>query len=310
MSNYQFVKSKKLSWLNFINANKADINYLSKKFKFKNLDLHDSYGHRIAQRPKFYLRSNYIFLVLQFPVYNRNTREIKAAEIDFFLTKDHLITLHANKAKTLNQFLISCQDDKNERDLYLNQSPAMLLYEILDRLYTSVFPMIDHLSEDISHIEKKIFAGKERKLITEILFLKRNIVNFRKIMQAHKSTLKKFLTYNLNYFAKKENLELFYNDLLDHTRNIWDILENQHQTIDALEDTTNALLTFKTNDIMRVLTIISVIILPLTFICAVFTMDVKFMPVRDTLYDWHKIVIGMIIVAILMLTFFKKKKWL
>ena len=304
------VKSRKLTWLNIINATEKEILYLKKKFKFNQLDLDDSYAHKHSERPKINFRPDYIFLILLFPVYNRQTREIKPAEIDIYITKDHLITLHYNQLQPLKDFFQNCSSKKQDRDNYLNQSPTMLLYEILNQLYLSIYPMIDHISLNIDNIEKNMFLAKERQMVTEILIIKRNIVYFRKIMQVHKNVLKKIGAQHSSVFNYKENHPIFYNDLIDYTKNIWDLLENDQQTINALEDTNNALVTFKLNDIMRTLTIFSVIVFPLTLMAAIFGMNTEFTPVTGHPYDFWIILTLMGTASIIMYFYFKHKKWI
>ncbi len=311
MPQTQAIKTKKFTWLNIVNASEKEIAYLRHKFKFSQIDLNDAYAHKHAQRPKLSLTANYIFLVLLFPVYNRRTREITPAEVDIFITKDHLITLHYNQIEVLKSIFAVCQKDKDERDRYMNENPAMLLYEILERLYLSLYPMTDHLSIDINAIEKNIFAGKEREMVKEILVIKRNIVYFRKIMQFHEGILDRFIKFQLKMFASAENrIDTFYVDLSDHVKAIWDILENYQQTINALEDTNNALVTFKLNDIMRTLTIFSVIVFPLTLLAGIFSMsEMKYMPIVGSYMDFYKITGFMIIFSLGLYFYFKHKKW-
>lgn len=310
MSQTEIIKSSKLSWLNIVDASEKEITYLKKKFKFNQLDLNDSYSHKHAQRPKIVVRPNYIFVVLLFPIFNRSTREIKTAEIDIFITRDHLITMHYNQAKTLKNFFREIRDNKKERELYLNQSSAMLLYEILDKLYVAIFPMLDHTSMNINKVEQSIFSSKSRETVEEVLLMKRNIIHLRRIMQVHKNILKKLARLSTPFFNRAQKATIFFNDLVNYTKNIWDILENHRQTIMALEDTNNALLTFRTNNIMRTLTIFSVIIFPLTLIATLFAIDATYIPILGSYLDFWKIIGILLIVAVIMLIFFKRKKFI
>jgi len=311
MSQSQLIKSNKLSWLNIINASAKEISYLKNKFKFDQLDLDDSTAHKHAQRPKINIRPNYLFIILLFPVYNRKTREITPAEVDIFLTKDYLITIHYNQLQPLIDFFNVCQQNKNLMSSYLSFGTLMLLYEVLDRAYTSLFPMLDHISIDINNIEKNIFAGKERQMVYETLIVKRNIVYFRKIMQAHKNILRKFINQKLSLTNNNSDIiSRYFDDLLDHTKNVWDILENYQQTIDGLEDTNTALVSFKLNDIMRTLTIFSVIVFPLTLMAAIFGMNVTHMPISGSELDFWKIISIMGIASLSMFIYFKYKKWI
>lgn len=311
MSQTQIIKSLKFSWLNIINASTEEVDYLKKKFKFHQLDLDDASAHKHAQRPKISIQPNYIFMVLLFPVYNRKSRDIKPTEIDIFITKDHLITIHYNQLAPLKDFFENCLKNKNDRDIYISESPAMLLYEILERLYISLFPMTDHISEDINNIEKNIFTGNEREMVREILVVKRNIVYFRKIMQFHRNILRNFIKMQLKMFSKHEKIiDTYYNDLFDHVHAIWDILENYQQTIDALEDTNTTQVSFKLNDIMRTLTVFSVIVFPLTLLAAIFGMNVKYIPFLGGDHDFYKIMCIMLVASIGMYSYFRHKKWI
>jgi len=310
MSQSQIIKTSELSWLDIINASDKEIDYLRKKFKFDQADLTESLAHKHAQRPKIVVRSNYIFLVMIFPLYNRKTREITPAEIDIFITDDQLITIHYNQLVPLLDLFRLCSSNRNERETYLNDGSVMLLHEILDRLYLSFFPMLDHLSLDINNIEKNIFAKKEREMVQEILVIKRNIVYFRKIMQSHQSIINKLIEQKLCLKPADAEIKFFYRDLIDYLQDIWATLGSYQTTIDALEDTNNALVTFKLNDIMRTLTIFSVIVFPLTLMAAIFGMNVSYMPITGTNLDFWKIVGLMLLASLSMYAYFRHKKWI
>jgi magnesium transporter len=306
----QIIKTQKLSWLNIINASDKEISYLKKKFKFDQLDLDDSTAHKHAQRPKINIRPNYLFLVLLFPVYNRKTREITPAEIDIFLTKNYLITIHYNQLAPLNDFFNNLSASKRQQKLYLNQNTLILLYEILDRLYISQFPMLDHISLDINNIEKNIFAGREREMVKEILVIKRNIVYFRKIIQIHGYILNKLMKNQAMLNKNNNKINNLFNDLIDNLENIWDLSDSYQQTINALEDTNSALVSFKLNDIMRTLTIFSVIVFPLTLLASIFGMNAKYTPILGNELDFWKIISIMAIASFFMFFYFKHKKWI
>lgn len=310
MSQLQITKTSELSWMDITNASDKEIDYLRKKYNFIAQDLADSLAHKHAQRPKIMIRPDYIFIVILFPVYNRKTREITPAEIDVFITADHLITIHYNQVKPLMEFFKLCSENKHERDSYLNDTTVMLLHEILDRIYLSLFPMIDHFSLDINNIEKNIFASKERDMVHEILIIKRNIVYFRKIMQSHLWITNKLIEQKLNRLTNGRETKIFYRDLIDYIQDIWNTLNSYQATIDALEDTNNALVTFKLNDIMRTLTIFSVIVFPLTLMAAVFGMNVRNMPIVGSDFDFWQIIVIMLIATIAMASYFKHKKWI
>ncbi len=319
----------RLTWINIVNAQKKEVDYLRRKYKFNELDLKDAFADKYAQRPKFYVRNGYSFLILQFPVYNNKTRAIEAEEIDFFIGSNYIITLHKNNLPPLVELFKLCSGDSFYREQYFGSVPS-LLYEIISNLQEYCHPIMDHVSLDIKTIEKSIFTGLERKMVTEILYIKRNILAFRKIMQAHKNVIQKLARERmlaapldkgrvlLNTPDKnragvwnEEKSKIYFNDLIERTKDIWDNLGEQKEMIEALEDTNSSLVSFKLNDIMRTLTIFSVIILPLSFLAGVFGMNtVNSMPFMDHPQGFWLIIMIMLLVSLLMILFFKRKKWL
>lgn len=310
--NITTLKSSKgnLTWINIINARKKEIDYLQRRYKFHEIDLKDSFASHYAQRPKFYQRNGYCFLILQFPFYNPKNRTIEAAEIDFFISRNQVITVHNNNLPPLVELYNLCSSDKFYRDQYLSDNNAIFIYEILIRLQEYCYPILDHISIDIKNIEQNIFAGRERRMVTEIMSVKRNILNSRRIMEAHKNVIQKIIQEKVNYLPV-EKIKIFYHDLVEHTKNIWDILQSQKELIETLEKTNSTLVSFKLNDIMRTLTVFSVIVFPLTLFAAVFGMNtLNSMPFINHPYGFWFIIGIMLAATLAMFMFFKKKKWL
>ena len=305
MSEIKTLKSKNFTWFSIYDAKADEINFLRKKFHFHELDLEDAYAKKQSQRPKIDVRENYIFLVFLFPYYNAILKKIEPKELDVFITKDHFITLQNIHKGEVTNFFAECQKKPN----LIKGTPFYALYQILNRLYKICFPMLDHISLDINHIEDNIYAKKERQIVEKILAVKRNIMNFLKIMQPHKRILRKISTDNFSFSQTEKELPIWYNDLIDLTKNIWDTLANYQQTIDNLEDTNNILVSFKLNDIMKTLTIFSVIVFPLTLMAAIFGMNVADMPIVGSPNDFWIILTIMLIASICMFSYFRHKKW-
>lgn len=295
-----------LRWINVTRPEKRELDYLAKEFKFHPLDLEDCASP--AQRPKLDEYPHYLFLVLIFPLYNRKTGEIVPTEIDFFIGEKYLVTVHRSELFPFMQFFDECR-----RDLSLQKrvmaSADQLLYEILERLLVHAFPMLDNISLDISRIQKEIFAGNERRVVREILATKRNIVNFRRVMQAHKAIIRR-VREKQSKFCKGRCVTVYFDNLVEHTKDIWDTLENEKNTIDALQETNESLISFQLNDIMKLLTIISVIMLPAGLVASLFSTNAEYTPIIGALGDFWILVGLMGFVALGMTAFFRKKKWL
>jgi magnesium transporter len=308
------IRSKHLRWINITGVNDLnapEIKYLKRNFGFHPLNLKDCIIR--GQRPKIDEHRNHLFLVFLFPFYNRKTREIQSAEIDFFIARDYIISVHDNQLQEIVRFFNHLKKTKNseEREEFLANNSMIILYMILNRFLAHCLPILDHLSIGIHEIEKLIFGGKEKVLVKEILITRRNIVNFRKTMAAHKNVLKKLKVANqtLKIFDPEKG-DVYFNNLIEQTKEIWDSLDSSKESIEALRDTNESLISFRLNEIMKTFTIISVVIFILTLLATLFGMGVTGTPLAHIPLGFWWIVLVEIIMAFLIITFFKRRRWL
>ena len=298
----------KLIWLNICDAGKEEVKYLRKKYDFKLVHLQASLAKTIAQRAAVEQCDDYLFIILHFPIFNNNN--IVSAEIEFFISHELLITIHNNNIPALNDFFNTCKKESDTTLVYKHESSVVLLYEILEKLLLNCYHLLDENSIAINKSEETIFTREQKKAVSQILSLRHSIINLRKIIQNHKSIIEKLIQMKSSIVPAKQIKE-YYNKLVDHTKNIWEILENQKETVEALNNTNESLLNDKISNIMKTLTIFSVIMFPLTFFAGLFGMNVASgMPFVNTVNGFWLIVSIMTVGALLMLLFFEKKKWL
>jgi magnesium/cobalt transport protein CorA len=304
------LSSKALTWTDIIQPNAKDLSFLKKKFKFEDQDIHDSLPSEHAQRPRVEIRNNYLFIVTLFPIYRKETRSIQAVEVDVFIDADHLFTIHNKHIDTLHQLYFNLEENKNLRDTYLGERPSFFFYEILDKMYHDLNPMMDHISRDLKEIEKKIFAGNEQEMTKEVLITKTNILNIKKIMHAHDGLIKKILKKDINYLGNDKSIRFYYNELLEHLGEIKSLLDTFTENINSLEKTNNTVLDIKTNQDIRKLTILTVFIFVIGIFTGIFGMNAKHTPIIGVQYDFW-IILGIMFVALATLyRFFKGKKLL
>lgn len=301
-------RPNKIFWININNPGFKEIEYLRKSYNFNLMHLHASSAKTFSQRPMVSVGTGYIFVILHFPYFDNGN--ILAGEIEFFISRDYLITLHNNNINALNDFFNLCKKDKESLISYEYESSTILLYEILDRLISNCYLLLDKSSIAITEAEKSIFEQEQKKAVTHILQLRRNIINFRKVMQSHKNIIKKLIDTESDVFPDEKN-KLFYFRLIENTKRIWEILENQKDMIEVLNSTNESLLNYKISDIMKTLTIFSVIVFPLTLLAAIFGMNtMNGMPFINTPQGFWIIIGIMTTASLFMLLFFEKKKWL
>ncbi len=301
------IKTKKFKWVDITKSTQEHLKFLKQQYNFESADLNDCLP--IRQRQKINNRKKYIFMVLQFPVYKRQTHAIEDSEIDIFVGKEFMVTVHEDDLNPLVDFFHICQTDPVMKSQLIEMNVIEVLYKLLNRLYQYCYPILNHINLDINQIEKDILAQTEEQTIKNILLLKRNIVNFQKTMQSHRNILQK--TTELTRPWRPSKLENDFNNLTSHTKDIWDYLNNYKDTINALHDTQESMTSLKINEIMKTLTIFSVVVFPLTLLAAIFGMNtVDSMPFVESHYGFWYIIGIMFVGMIIMFGFFKKKRWL
>ena len=298
----------KLVWLNINNTGKDEIEFLRKKYNFKLSQLQASLAKATAQRPMVEQGDSYLFIILHFPIFKEGS--IVPAEIEFFIGHGYLITIHNNNIPTLNEFFNVCKKGGDSTLAYQYESSAVLLYEILEKLLLNCYSLLDKNSIRINDAEEIIFAQMQKRAVSSILSLRHNIINFRKIMQNHRNIIRK-LTQMKSSIILSQQIKAYYNKLIDHSKNIWEILEIQKEMIEVLNNTNESLMNYRLSNIMKTLTIFSVIVFPLTLLAAIFGMNVEDgMPFLGVKNGFWIIVAIMIVSCFFMLLFFEKKKWL
>jgi len=299
------IENNDFSWFNITQNTSWEINWLKNNFDFSPFDLQDCLPPN--QRAKLVEYPNYLFMILLFPVYHRQSREIKAAEVDFFIGRNFIITVHNNELAPLREFFHECE--KSGLESILEEGPANLLYEIINRLLNYCFPMLVHITNDIEQINSQILNSHGVSSIKEMILVKRNIVTFRQTMVGHKNVIRQLVEKTGRFFPNLK-LNLYFQNLLEQTQEIWDTLETNKETINALHEARMSLSSYRLNQIIKTLTIFSVIFIPLNFIAFLFGMKTNYTPIVGAPFDFWIITFSMVIIALVLLIVFKKKKWL
>jgi magnesium transporter len=297
-----------LEWVHASCTDKTEIEALKRGFHLHTVDLQEALPP--LQRAKLVSRDEYLFMILLYPVYDRSTGIIYSSEIDFFISGNRLITVNNDSLKSLTDLFHKLEDSsRTKKKVCEIEGMSHLLYLVLNEMLEDVSPMLLHLSSDIDAIENRMFKEYENGLIKELLRVKTNIVNVRKALQGHKNVIRSLIKYSEGRFPIKR-LEVYFERLVEQTKEFWDLLEVEKDTINALHEANMSLIDFRINEIMKTLTIFSVIVFPMTLLAAIFGMNAKYMPFVESEFGFWMIIGLMGLCILSMLFFFKKKKWI
>ena len=150
---------------------------------------------------------------------------------------------------------------------------------MLDDLFDYCFPILDKIGHKLDSIEDEMFEGRSEDVVRDISNVKQEIISYRKIIKPERATLRLLERHTRRFLP--EELELYFDDIVDAAERIWDLLDNYKEVVEGLESTNESVISHRQNDILRVLTVFSVVLLPLTLITGIFGMNVDF-PGFDT----------------------------
>jgi magnesium transporter len=301
-----------LTWIHLEHPSHEEAQALAARFGWHPLDVEDVMSRR--QRPKVDVyteeeAAGYVFAVLHFPVYDKAISRLNAGELDVFLGPNYLVTLPAVELRPVSLLFRRCLESEEFKHNLFARGSGRLFYEVLDDLYDYCFPILDKIGYKLEQIDEDIddVGVRAKDLVRDIHKVKQEIISYRKIIKPQRPTLRQ-LERSVERFLP-EDLELYFDDIVDASERIWDLLDNYKEVVEALEGTNESLISHEQNDILYVLTIFIVVLTPLTFLTGLFGMNVHF-PGVNSVNDFY-VSLGLMGVTIVgMLGFFRWKRWL
>ena len=296
-----------LRWLNIETPTAVETAWLAQHFDFHELDLEDVLSTR--QRPKIDEYEEYLFIVLHVPYFNKVRGRLDAAELNVFVGNGYVVTLPNIALKPVGRLFAQLEDNPERREEYFSKGSGYLLYEILSELFDYCFPILDKIGFKLDRLTEAIFTERRsEEVVRDISDVKQEIVAYRKVIKPERSTLRLLERARTRYLP--EDLEVYFDDVVDKAERIWDQLDNYKEVVEALETTNESVIAHKQNDILRILTIFSVILLPLTLITGIFGMNFGHIPFHNAAHGFYDVVVVMLAIAIGMLGYFRHKRWI
>jgi magnesium transporter len=300
------LRCNRFTWTNIVSPTQDDIYKLGRSHPdIHPLHLEDLLSH--IERPKIDEEETYLFVVTHFPVWDSVNHISRASEVEFIVARNYLFTVHDGTLKPLLRLFSRCELYEEERQQLVGKGANDAFYMILDRLVDYVFPMMRKVDNNIHTIENTIFKEDARQVIRDIAIVRRDIIALRRIIR-HQVPVLEALERTEHHIIR-EDLEQYFGDTLDHIYAARDIIDENYEVIGGLSETADTLVSHRINEVMRVLTIISVILLPLTLISGIYGMNIE-LPLNQHPRAFIFVSGLMVVIAILMLAYFKRRKWL
>lgn len=299
------IEYKNLIWIDIIEPNEEDIEYIKNKFALHPLTLEAVIPP--IHYPDIDVFRNNIFIILHHP-HSKENGEIQIQEFDIILGKNYLITNHYEKITPLNGIFDECSKSDTKKKEYMEKGVGFLFFTILNRFLKETLFKIDQIESEIDLIEKEIFLEKEKKMVKEISHLKRKIIDLWRVVEPQRAVFDSLRDAGVIFLGQE--FKHYFSTLFRTHRKIENALRTAREAIKSLEETNHILVTLKMNEIMGTLTIFSVILLPLTLLASIWGMNTNFLPFIKNPFDFWIIIALMLLTFSGMIIYFRIKKWL
>lgn len=290
-------------WIDVSGPSQEDIEPLLEEwFRFHELAAEDALSPTTL--PKYDSFPRYDFYVFRTIALNVVEHGVQSEKLSCFLGKNFLFTIHKNPLSAVNAVWNRLPQDAR----MLQRGVDFILYAVLDQLVDQHFPLIDDIEERLDEIHELIFASPSQSLLDELLDFKRDLNVLRRQSLPQRELLNQ-ISRGGSKFIRPEHL-IYFRDLYDHMYRIGDTIDIEREMATSTMEAYLSVIANRTNDIMKVLTIFSAIMLPINLIASIYGMNFEFMPELHWRFGFYFALSLMSGVAILMLGWFWKEGWL
>jgi len=294
----------RLKWYHIARPSELDFEFLENTFHFHALDIEDC--RQTSQRPKIDVYDDYYFLILNFPNFDKQNRFVKPKEVKIFWGEDYFITVGKTHWVVDNLFEEAGKQEKNGDDFEIATSDA-LLYTVMEHLMTQAIYLLRKIGLELELINRELFSSHAETVIERLSATRKNIIVLNTMFKPQLRVFNKFESGSIEGFA--DNMEDYWGNILDYYNKIWDMTEDYGELIEGLSTTFDSMQTNKTNEIMKILTLISSIVLPLTFLTGLYGMNVT-LPLQEERTAFWILLTLMVSLGVGMVVYFKKKHWM
>jgi magnesium transporter len=292
-------------WIDIVHPSIADVDALKARFPFIH-PLHLEDLRSMRERPKVDVRDEYLYISMHFPRWDAKAEISRAEEIDFIVGTNFIITVHEGHIKPLGELRDQCLNSPEMCRKLLNRGSNDALYKMVDVLIDYIEPILDKIDDQLEEIEETIFTANTQKTVEKMSIVRRDIIVLRRIIRQQVPVIETLR--DLEHPILRDELEEYFGDIADHIYRERDAIDEDVEIIHGLSDTLNVLSSYRVNEIIRTLTVISVVMLPLTFLSSVYGMNIN-LPLDDHPYGFFIIVAIMLVISFVMVVIFRRRGW-
>ncbi len=301
---FPFADEPTVTWVNVEGLHDVGIiEKIGERFNLHPLILEDVVN--TAQRPKIDDYEDFLFIVMKMFMYDEKTDEIISEQVSFILGSNHVIMFQEKEGDVFNSVR---QRIKGAKGLIRKMGADYLAYALIDAVVDSYYSVLEKVGEKIEEMEESVVMNPVPETLQQIHNLKRNLILLRKSVWPLRDVANSLARGESRLITKKSIIYL--RDVYDHTIQAIDTIETFRDMTSGMLDIYLSSVSNRMNEVMKVLTIIATIFIPLTFIAGVYGMNFIHMPELGLPWAYPLVWVVMLIIGIVMLVYFRRRKWL
>lgn len=296
---HRFMSGKNVLWVDVERGTPADFEFVRKTFDVHPLTLEDMRSHQSI--PKIdTLQDKYMFIVFHRIYYDKSARRIRTEEIDFCVGKNFVVTVHVPKVESIDELR-----EKMRSAQARVTGPDFVLHQVMDKEVDGYIQLMSDLDDEIEVMEDKLIKGRVGKVLQNLSHHRHEMTVLRRIVGPQREIINALSRGNAPYIS--ERMLLYFRDIFDHIYRFYTRLESHRELVASTFETYMSVQSNSINQVIKQLTIIATIFLPLTFITGVYGMNFDAMPELRFEYGYYLTLAAMAALGIWMWIYFKKR---
>jgi magnesium transporter len=301
---FPFKDKPTVTWINIDGVHRVDVvEKIGKHFDLHPLVLEDLVN--TEQRPKMEDFLDYIFIVLRMLDYDDKTDEVKGEQLSLVLGPNWVITFQENEGDVFDLVRERIRSDKGR---IRKMGADYLLYALVDVVVDNYFLILEKMGENIEEIEDKLVANPAPETLQSIHNLKRQMIFLRRSVWPLREAINRLERWESPLINK--STDIYLRDVYDHTIQVIDAIETFRDMLSGMLDIYLSSVSNRMNEVMKVLTIIATIFIPLTLVVGLYGMNFKYMPELEWVWGYPLVLFVMLIIGVTMVIYFRRKRWL
>ena len=300
---FPFKDTPSVTWINIDGVHQIDvIEAIGKHFDVHPLVLEDIVNTR--QRPKMDDFGNYIFVVLKMIYYDEKENAIKAEQVSLITGQNFVISFQEREGDIFNSIRERLRGSKGR---IRKMGADYLAYALMDSVVDNYFVLLEKVGEKLENMEEDLLKNPTPETVQVIHSLKRDLILLRKSVWPLREVLSGLERGESKLIQKSTRVYL--RNVYDHTIQVMDAIDTSRDMLSGMLDIYLSSVSNRMNEVMKVLTIIATIFIPLTFIAGIYGMNFQYMPELGWRWSYFAVLLVMVVIGIFMVAYFKRKKW-